>query len=58
MNNSFQLNPEIKLLLLPYSNEKNVVLYNSNPQSWQIPKIGPRPPYYCNPRYVQYYPII
>jgi hypothetical protein len=51
-------NPIVSLLLVNSSNEKVVVLYNSNPYSFKLPKIGPRPPYYCNPRYESYYPVI
>ncbi|MDY0404497.1 hypothetical protein P5G51_002910 [Virgibacillus sp. 179-BFC.A HS] len=51
-------NPYVKLLLLPYSNEKVVVQYNWEDTFIEIPQIGPRPPYYANPRYEQYYPII
>jgi hypothetical protein len=54
----FKFYPEIKLLLVNHSDEKEEILYNSNPSSWLMPKIGPRPPYYCNPRYEQYYPVI
>ncbi|UOQ93467.1 hypothetical protein MUO14_00210 [Halobacillus shinanisalinarum] len=54
----YQYNPEVKLLLVNHSNEKVRVLYNANPSTWQMPKIGPRPPYYCNPRYEPYYPKI
>jgi hypothetical protein len=55
---AYQLNYEVKLLLINQSNEKEVILYNSNPNYWQMSKIGPRPPYYCNPRYEQYFPKI
>ncbi|MEC2078611.1 hypothetical protein [Metabacillus fastidiosus] len=48
----------VKLLLINHSNEKEKVLYNSNLTAFNIPKIGPRPPYYCNPQYTPYYPII
>ena len=53
-----QYNPEIQLLLINQSNEKVAVFYNSNPYPYLLPKIGARPPYYCNPRYEPYYPII
>ena len=49
---------EVKLLLINQSDETEEVLYNSNPYAYSLPKIGPRPPYYYNPRYEQYYPII
>ncbi|MBE4907562.1 hypothetical protein IMZ08_05725 [Bacillus luteolus] len=54
----YQLNWEIELMLLYQSNEKEVILYNDNPYYFQISKIGFRPPYYCNPKYEQYYPVI
>lgn len=50
--------PGVNLLLVNQSNEKVEVLYNSNACTFQMPKIGPRPPYYCNPRCEKYYPII
>jgi hypothetical protein len=49
---------EIQLLLVNHSNEKEELLYNNNPYAYQISKLGARPPYYTNPRYEQYYPII
>ncbi len=54
----YQLNWEVKLMLLNQSNEKEVILYNANPYYFKISKIGFRPPYYCNPRYEQYYSVI
>ncbi|WP_189655246.1 hypothetical protein [Bacillus sp. HNG] len=54
----YEYNPEVKLLLINQSNEIVQVLYNGNPHPYSMPKIGPRPPYYCNPRYEQYYPVI
>ncbi|AFS78805.1 hypothetical protein Curi_c17980 [Gottschalkia acidurici 9a] len=47
-----------ELLLVSFSDEKVPVLYDSNPQPFLLPKIGPRPPYYCNPHCEPYYPII
>ena len=55
---SYKFSPEVKLLLVEQSEEKKKIVYNSNPHPFLLPKIGPRPPYYCNPRYDQYYPII
>lgn len=49
---------EVTLLLVNQSDEKVEVVYNSNPKAIQMPKIGPRPPFYYNPRYEQYYPVI
>ncbi len=50
--------PEVRLLLINQSDEKENVLYNNNPFAYQLPKIGARPPYYCYPRYEQSYPVI
>jgi hypothetical protein len=46
------------LLLITQSEEKKKMIYDSNAHKLEVPKIGPRPPYYCNPRYEQYYPVI
>jgi hypothetical protein len=54
----YQLSREVQLLLVNHSDEKVEVVYNSNPKAFEMPKIGPRPPYYFNPRYEQYYPMI
>lgn len=51
-------NPEVKLLLITKSDDKEKMRYDDNRNTWLVPKIGPRPPYYYNPRYKQYYPII
>ncbi|SHK05775.1 hypothetical protein SAMN02745123_00506 [Desulforamulus aeronauticus DSM 10349] len=55
---NYQPCPGVDLLLVNSSHEKVQVLYNSNPYSYQMPKIGLRPPFYCNPRCEQYYPVI
>ncbi|CAM3633453.1 hypothetical protein [Marinicrinis lubricantis] len=46
--------------LLPQgpSPEKQPLFYISRSHPLLIPKIGARPPYYCNPKYAPYYPII
>ncbi|WP_169802789.1 hypothetical protein [Neobacillus soli] len=49
---------EILLLVVDHSDEKVELVYNANPYSFKMPKIGPRPPYYYNPRYEQYFPVI
>jgi hypothetical protein len=54
----YQLSREVQLLLVNHSDEKVEVVYISNPKPLEMPKIGPRPPFYFNPRYEQYYPII
>jgi hypothetical protein len=55
---NYVYNPEVKLLLVNHSDEKVNVLYNQNSKPFQLPKIGPRPPYYAHPRYEPYYPVI
>ncbi len=52
----YYYNPEVKLLLINQSKEKEEMQYKS--RKMKVPKIGPRPPYYVNPRYEQYYPVI
>lgn len=54
----YYYNPEVKLLLIRYSKEKVQVRYNNNPRSFDLPLIGPRPPYYANPVYTPYQPLI
>lgn len=53
-----KLCPGAELLLVNHSSGKVQVLYTPNPYPYKLPKIGPRPPYYCNPRCEKYYPII
>jgi len=50
--------PKVRLLLLNHSDEKVPMVYDNNPYTLSLPMIGPRPPYYTNPRYVQYDPVI
>jgi hypothetical protein len=54
----YRFSREVKLLLINHTDEKEEVIYNDNPQPFKMPKIGPRPPYYYNPRYEQYFPVI
>ncbi|WP_188456271.1 hypothetical protein [Virgibacillus oceani] len=54
----FYYDPEVRLLLMNASAEKEKIVYDDNPNKLEVPKIGPRPPYYFNPRYEQYYPVI
>ena len=56
MEMQYYYNREVKLLLVNQSNEKEKVKYQS--KKFQAPKIGPRPPYYMNPRYEPYKPVI
>ncbi|WP_197076597.1 hypothetical protein [Domibacillus indicus] len=49
---------EVKLLLINQSHEKEEVIYTADSSRYQLPKIGSRPPYYCNPRYERTRPVI
>ncbi|MDY0394291.1 hypothetical protein RWE15_07130 [Virgibacillus halophilus] len=50
--------PYATYLLMNESDEKVAIKYDENKQAILEPQIGPRPPYYCHPRYEQYYPLI
>ncbi|WP_169727339.1 hypothetical protein [Paucisalibacillus globulus] len=52
---SYYFNPEVKLLLVNQSDNKVTVRYGNN-RKFHLPEIGPRPPYFTNPTYQQYYP--
>ncbi|WP_175596709.1 hypothetical protein [Bacillus sp. MRMR6] len=54
----YQFSREVQLLLVDQSDEEVELQYNFNKTPLKMPLIGPRPPYYCNPRYEQYYPVI
>ncbi|WP_197046666.1 hypothetical protein [Oceanobacillus salinisoli] len=54
----YYYHPEVRYLVISQSDEKEVMLYDDNPYTWEVPKIGPRPPYYFNPRYEPYDPVI
>ncbi|WP_194287454.1 hypothetical protein [Gracilibacillus oryzae] len=54
----YYYNPEIHYLLISEPIGKVKILYDDNKQPFYSPKIGLRPPYYCNPRYEPYYPKI
>ena len=54
----YYYNPEVHFLLMNHSNEKVELLYDYNTEPFEVPLIGKRPPYYTNPNYEQYYPII
>lgn len=54
----YYISPQVRLLLVNQSQEKVQVLYASNLHAWQMPMIGPRPPYYCHPKYQAYYPVL
>jgi hypothetical protein len=53
-----QFYPKIQWLLLPYSNERSPVYYANDNRPFTITSIGPRPPYYTNPRYTPNFPVI
>ncbi|TCS77595.1 hypothetical protein EDD59_11678 [Muricomes intestini] len=52
----FMLNLYVQLLLCNYSNETVCGKYLD--LVWKMPLIGPRPPFYTNPRYNLSYPTI
>ncbi|MDX8046733.1 hypothetical protein SH601_12145 [Gracilibacillus sp. S3-1-1] len=54
----YYYNPEAKYLLIRESEKTENVLYDDNSAAWPLPAIGPRPPYYTNPVYQAYYPVI
>jgi len=54
----FYFNPNVYFLLLTEGTGRVPVLYYDNPCAFELPSIGPRPPYYTNPRYEAYYPIL
>ncbi|MDR7242675.1 MULTISPECIES: hypothetical protein [Priestia] len=49
---------EVKLLLMDGSNQTVEVTYNSDSQPFLLPLLGPRPPFYVNPRYEKYLPVL
>lgn len=57
MNNQMMPSQE-KLLLLNESEQKVPVTYADNDKPFMMPLIGPRPPYFTNPRYQLNYPVI
>ncbi|WP_197482202.1 hypothetical protein [Oceanobacillus sp. Castelsardo] len=54
----YYYNPEVKYLLMTKSDKKVELYYNGNQKPFELPKIGKRPPYFYNPRYEAYYPVI
>ncbi|HWQ79589.1 MAG TPA: hypothetical protein VN381_12260 [Anaerovoracaceae bacterium] len=52
----YQFNIEVELMLVNESDEKVELQYQEF--VWEVPLIGPRPPYYANPRYELNFPII
>ncbi|WP_269410734.1 hypothetical protein [Lentibacillus daqui] len=51
-----EFNPKVKWLLVNQSDEK--VNMNYLQSNWSMPVIVKRPPYYTNPRYEPYYPLV
>ncbi|UTR16804.1 hypothetical protein MM221_09950 [Salipaludibacillus sp. LMS25] len=51
------MNEQEWLLLVNESDETVQMLYNHNPYTWSMPKIGPRPPFYTNVRVEENYPL-
>ena len=49
---------EVKLLLMDGSNKTVEVIYNSDSQPFLLPLLGSRPPFYVNPRYEKYLPVL
>lgn len=54
----YEFSPQVSLLLVNASHEKVQMQYDSNPFTWSMPKIGPRPPFYTNPLYGWNYPVL
>ncbi|MEH7380388.1 hypothetical protein V7138_07900 [Bacillus sp. JJ1533] len=52
----YYYSPEVKFLLKNESKERVGVSYIN--QSFELPQIGSRPPYYYNPRYEHHFPLI
>lgn len=50
--------PYVQYLLASHSDEKAVMTYGDNFLTIEIPQIGPRPPYYTQPVYEPYMPVI
>ena len=52
----YYYNPEVKFLLMNQMEGMYEIHYGNH--SFPAPVIGPRPPYYTDPVYEQYYPLI
>lgn len=55
---NYYYSPKANVLLMPQTNEQDHIRYDNNPFTWETPRVGTRPPYYTNPSYEQYYPVI
>ncbi|QTD40942.1 hypothetical protein [Sporosarcina sp. Te-1] len=53
----YYYNPEVYYLLLTQSTQKMEIRYADN-LIVEAPEIGPRPPYFANPNYQSYVPLI
>ena len=51
-----EFHSNVKRLLQNQPNEKVTIKYMT--ESWPVPQIGPRPPYYAHPQYEPSYPLI
>jgi len=58
MMNPVIIHPQVQMLLTNYANQKVPVYYSVNAQPFLLPQIGKRPPFYTNPVYEPYYPLI
>ncbi|WP_200816504.1 hypothetical protein [Salirhabdus sp. Marseille-P4669] len=54
----YYYNPEVERLLINVTKDTEKMRYNDNKKKLKVPKIGPRPPYYKDPKYDHYYPVI
>lgn len=52
----YDYHPEVTLLLVDHSDETVELSYS--PFTFHMPLIGLRPPFYTNPRYEPYFPVI
>ncbi|WP_080845882.1 hypothetical protein [Cytobacillus gottheilii] len=51
----YYVNLEVKYLLIDETSDKEEVFYANNEIPFELAKIGPRPPYYTNPKYEPYF---
>ncbi|WJY28118.1 MULTISPECIES: hypothetical protein [Sporosarcina] len=49
---------KVRCLLIPYSEEKSVIVYGPGFLQVEVPQIGIRPPYYAHPVYDSYLPVL
>jgi len=53
---NYYFNEHVKFLLINESDEKVEVAYEES--VFELPLIGPRPPFYAHPRYTEEYPLL